>query len=82
MPRFNHMELTLPIGTMTQPWRDDVARFYGDVFGWKANDVEILGQNAFFLSVDDGQFLVLLGPSGCGKSTALRILAGLEAPTS
>lgn len=36
----------------------------------------------FTLDVDDGQFLVLLGPSGCGKSTALRILAGLEAPTS
>jgi ABC-type sugar transport system ATPase subunit len=33
------------------------------------------------LSVDDGEFLVLLGPSGCGKSTALRLLAGLEQPT-
>ncbi len=30
------------------------------------------------LSIDDGEFLVLLGPSGCGKSTALRLLAGLE----
>lgn len=29
------------------------------------------------LSVDDGDFLVLLGPSGCGKSTLLRMLAGL-----
>ena len=28
------------------------------------------------------QFLALLGPSGCGKTTALRILAGLEQPTS
>jgi multiple sugar transport system ATP-binding protein len=33
------------------------------------------------LSVDDGEFLVLLGPSGCGKSTALRLLAGLEQPS-
>ncbi|WP_167051342.1 sn-glycerol-3-phosphate ABC transporter ATP-binding protein UgpC [Salinibacterium sp. ZJ77] len=33
------------------------------------------------LSIDDGDFLVLLGPSGCGKSTLLRMLAGLL-PTS
>lgn len=29
-----------------------------------------------------GEFLVLLGPSGCGKTTALRLVAGLEDPTS
>jgi multiple sugar transport system ATP-binding protein len=29
-----------------------------------------------------GEFLVLLGPTGCGKSTILRLVAGLEAPTS
>ena len=34
------------------------------------------------LHVPDGSFLALLGPSGCGKTTALRILAGLEEPTS
>lgn len=34
------------------------------------------------LTVQNGEFLVLLGPSGCGKTTSLRMLAGLEHPTS
>ncbi|PLZ00902.1 sn-glycerol-3-phosphate ABC transporter ATP-binding protein UgpC [Burkholderia sp. WAC0059] len=34
------------------------------------------------LSVNDGEFVVLVGPSGCGKSTLLRLVAGLEAVTT
>ncbi len=33
------------------------------------------------ITVEDGQFLVLLGPSGCGKTTLLRMMAGLETVT-
>ena len=34
------------------------------------------------LTVEDGEFMVLVGPSGCGKSTLLRIIAGLESVSS
>jgi multiple sugar transport system ATP-binding protein len=34
------------------------------------------------LNVTDREFVVLLGPSGCGKTTALRIVAGLERPST
>jgi multiple sugar transport system ATP-binding protein len=33
-------------------------------------------------TVGDGEFFMLLGPSGCGKTTTLRMIAGLELPTS
>jgi multiple sugar transport system ATP-binding protein len=50
-----------------------VSKSYGgDVMALEASDLEIY----------DGEFMVLLGPSGCGKSTTLRLIAGLETPTS
>ena len=33
-------------------------------------------------TVRDGEFFCLLGPSGCGKTTTMRMIAGLELPTS
>ena len=36
----------------------------------------------FNLTVEDGEFVVLVGPSGCGKSTTLRMVAGLEEVSS
>ena len=33
------------------------------------------------LTIEDGEFVVIVGPSGCGKSTLLRLIAGLETPS-
>ena len=48
----------------------------------KRYDSGVAALGPFDLDVRDGDFVSLLGPSGCGKSTALRIVAGLTAPTS
>lgn len=46
-------------------------------FGSKSAAVENLN-----LVIEDRSFITLLGPSGCGKTTTLRMIAGLETPTS
>ena len=51
---------------------DGVSKSYGDLQA--VEDVS--------LSVRDGELLCLLGPSGCGKSTTMRMISGLETPTS
>jgi ABC-type sugar transport system ATPase subunit len=43
---------------------------------------DTIAVDALDLEVADGELMVLVGPSGCGKSTALRMVAGLETPTS
>lgn len=59
--RFNHMELTLPKGTLDATARDEIKRFYGEIFGMEALDVPILGQVGLLLRTDPetSQFLLL-----------------------
>jgi hypothetical protein len=60
--RFNHMELTLPPGALDDATRSEVTRFYGEVFGWNALDVPILGQRGLLLRTDDdtSQFVLVV----------------------
>ncbi len=49
---------------------------------YKAGDVEQKALDDINLSIEEGQFVVVLGPSGAGKSTLLNLLGGLDQPTS
>lgn len=51
---------------------ENVAKSWGDTMALQAVN----------LRIEPGSFCVLLGPSGCGKSTTLRMIAGLDVPTS
>src|ERR1700722_6485060 len=57
--RFNHMELTVPRGTLTTEFREEVDAFYGSVFGWKGLDTEVVGQSCHLLLPDPDQFILL-----------------------
>jgi spermidine/putrescine transport system ATP-binding protein len=50
----------------------DVTRSFGDVQALKG----------ISLAIGEGEFFSLLGPSGCGKTTLLRMIAGLDQPTT
>ena len=49
---------------------------------FQATSGDVIALDSVDLTVEQGEFLCIVGPSGCGKTTLLRILAGLEEPTS
>ena len=49
---------------------------------YTSGDHELKALDNVNLTLDEGQFIVILGPSGAGKSTLLNLLGGLDSPTS
>src|ERR1700742_1977191 len=63
----------------TDPAGDVAVSLRGDT---KTYDSGVAALGPINLEVRRGEFVSLLGPSGCGKSTALRLIAGLNVPSS
>ena len=61
-----------PVRHMATIEIDHVTKLFGN---------DVVAVDDVSLTIEDGEFLVLVGPSGCGKSTLLRMLAGLEEVT-
>ena len=59
-----------------------MARVTLDTLRKKFDRGTIVAVDDLDLKIDDGEFVTVVGPSGCGKTTTLRMVAGLEEPTS
>jgi putrescine transport system ATP-binding protein len=65
-----------------EPWQDPKAKPYVRIENVFKEYDGVLAVNNLSLSIYQGEFFSILGGSGCGKTTLLRMLAGLEVPTS
>ncbi|AGA89772.1 spermidine/putrescine ABC transporter ATP-binding subunit [Thioflavicoccus mobilis 8321] len=65
-----------------EPWQDPKAQPYVRIERVTKQFGDVYAVDDVSLSIFQGEFFSLLGSSGCGKTTLLRILAGLEYPSS
>jgi hypothetical protein len=58
--RFDHMEVTVPVGSLTATLREEIDGFYGSIFGWTGFDIEVAGRPCRLLMCGSDQFIQLL----------------------
>jgi hypothetical protein len=58
--RFDHMELSVPVGSLTTTLREELDAFYGSVFGWSGFDIDVAGHACRLLMCGSNQFIQLL----------------------
>jgi putative ABC transport system ATP-binding protein len=69
-------------GATAQPQGSAIFTTKGLAKTYSMGEVQVTALVDVDLTIDKGEFIVLLGPSGSGKSTLLNILGGLDTPTS
>jgi NitT/TauT family transport system ATP-binding protein len=69
----------LSIGEGAPPAKIVVRELYKE---FRTRNDTLVAIDRISLEIDQGAFFMIVGPSGCGKTTLLRILAGLDTPTS
>lgn len=58
--RFNHMEITFPMGALTPDFCAEVDAFYSDVFGWTSDRRRMFGQDSLTLRTPENDFILLI----------------------
>jgi hypothetical protein len=58
--RFDHMELSVPVGSLTTTLPAELDDFYGSVFGWSGSDIDVAGHACRLLMCGSNQFIQLL----------------------
>jgi hypothetical protein len=58
--RFDHMELTVPVGSLTTALCEEIDGFYGSIFGWSGFDIDVAGRRCRLLQCGARQFIQLL----------------------
>jgi hypothetical protein len=58
--RFDHVELSVPVGSLTSTLREELDGFYGSIFGWSGSDIDVAGHACRLLMCGSNQFIQLL----------------------
>lgn len=69
-------------GSAPAPTKNTLLELHGVSVRYKSRRGSVLALEDFNLTVQPASFVSVLGPSGCGKSTLVRLVAGLQAPST
>jgi hypothetical protein len=58
--RFDHIELSVPVGSLTTTLREELDDFYGSIFGWSGSDIDVAGHACRLLLCGSNQFIQVL----------------------